>query len=250
MICTLREWQQRHKNLETLIIQASSKDRRDSWQPFPIGMGFNFSRQSNKGLDLQIGPHEKTMLVSLSLVTDKTRRPTGINRKSIAETLRTNGFPNRFLRDQYFSELPHYKFVASPEGNGIDSHRHYEALLAGCIPIVEHNPLIEDKYKGCPILYTTDFSEITEDYLVTTYERMLDESYDFSRLFLSFYTEEQVHDIKDCGNFWMLKQTKKAWYLDHPTATSNTDTTLIPSKDPAVSIKSYLATMASRSLKR
>lgn len=39
----------------------------------------------------------------------------------------------------YFNSLSTYKFVISPEG--IDCHRHYEALLARCVPIIEHNSL-------------------------------------------------------------------------------------------------------------
>jgi hypothetical protein len=102
--------------------------------------------------------------------------------------------------------------VISPEGNGIDCQRTYEALLAGCIPIVERNPLIEEKYRGCPVLYTTDYSEITVEYLETEYAKMIDQTYDFSHLFLSFYDEATQARIKECGNFWMRKVSDKDWY--------------------------------------
>jgi hypothetical protein len=84
--------------------------------------------------------------------------------------------------------------------------------LAGCIPIIEHNPLIEEKYKGCPILYTTDYSEITEEYLQQKYEEMLHKEYDFSRLFLSFYSNEEQKLIKHCGNYWLGQNRLPAWY--------------------------------------
>jgi hypothetical protein len=102
--------------------------------------------------------------------------------------------------------------VVSPEGNGIDCHRHYEALLAGCIPIVERNPLIEEKYKGCPILYTDDYSEITPAYLNARYEEMKTVVYDFSRLFLDYYSSEQQNEIKNCGNFWTLRLADRLAY--------------------------------------
>ena len=124
-----------------------------------------------------------------------------------------NGIQNNELHHEfYFTFLPSYKFVISPEGNGIDCHRHYEALLAGCIPIVEHNPLIEEKYKGCPILYTTDYSEITEEYLQQKYQEMLHTEYDFSRLFLSFYSDEEQKLIKQCGNYWLGQNRLPVWY--------------------------------------
>jgi hypothetical protein len=110
--------------------------------------------------------------------------------------------------------LPNYKFIISPEGNGIDCHRHYESLIAGCIPVIEYNPLIETKYKGCPVLYTRDYREINQEYLNIKYNEMIDQTYDFSKLFLSYYTEEQIKVIKNCGNYWTKKLANKIWYLN------------------------------------
>jgi hypothetical protein len=124
-----------------------------------------------------------------------------------------NGIVNRQVSgSQYFDELPSYKFVISPEGNGIDCHRHYEALMAGCIPIMEDNPLIREKYKGLPILYTKDYSEITPYYLEQKYREMLDQTYDFSKLFLSSYSLGQQDLIKANGNYWVKRLCSKTWY--------------------------------------
>jgi hypothetical protein len=91
------------------------------------------------------------------------------------ETLQRSGIMNITLdHNDYFSILPSSKFVISPEGNGIDCHRHYEALLAGAIPVMEKNPLTEEKYKDLPVLWTTDYSEITREYLEQKYNEMID----------------------------------------------------------------------------
>jgi hypothetical protein len=203
--CTLREWQQIDKDISNLIVQASPLDGSDSMQPFPIGMGYKYKGQQLKG------PHDQTVLFAVVDWTDQWRRPNGINRKRIIQTLENNGIQNK-LTDTYFDDLPKYKFVVSPEGNGIDCHRHYEALIAGCIPIVEHNEDIEKKYQGCPILYTKDYTEITEVYLLQKYEEMLDTEYDFSKLMLDYYDEETIKEIKKCGNFWMKNFNNKEWY--------------------------------------
>jgi hypothetical protein len=100
----------------------------------------------------------------------------------------------------------------SPEGNGIDCHRHYEALFSGCIPIIERNPLTEQKYSGCPILWTVDYSEITPDYLALKYQEMSQQVYDFSRLFLGYYSPETQADIKRCGNYWMVRLGRAPFY--------------------------------------
>jgi len=188
-----------------MIVQASAVDGSDSIQPFPIGMGYKYKGQQLKG------PHDQTVLFAVLDWTDQKRRPDGINRKKIIETLENNGIKNK-ITDTYFEDLTKHKFVVSPEGNGIDCHRHYEALMAGCIPIIEYNDHIQEKYKGCPILYTKDYTEITEEYLSKKYEEMIDTEYDFSRLMLDYYDKETIKKIKTCGNFWMKTHNGKEWY--------------------------------------
>jgi len=213
MIYTLREFQNTYKNTDTLIVQASVTDGSDRWQPFPIGMQFSYLYNYNKGNLIQIGDHENTVMCAINIHTDKLRRPNGLNRECFANKLNDNNIKNKMLdHKNYFEDLPKYKFVISPEGNGIDCHRHYEALIAGCIPIIEHNELIAEKYKGCPILFTTDYSEITEEYLLKKYEEMIDQTYDFSRLFLSYYDAKVQEEIKKCGNYWINRLTKNIWY--------------------------------------
>ena len=203
MKLTLRQWQQTHKDIYSLIVQSSCMDGSDSWTPFPIGMSWRYGQQADKSR-IQFGSHDKTALCAFHPTTDARRRPTGRTRATIINTVAKNGFPHVHLESaDYFLELPNYKFVFSPEGNGIDCHRHYEALLAGCIPVIEDNLQVRQKYAGCPVLYTTDYSECTSDYLDTVYATMLDTTYDFSRLFLWFYTKDEQTLIKRYGNRWI-----------------------------------------------
>lgn len=205
---TLKEWQKEQKPVEDLIVQASAPDGSDSFLPFPIGMSYGYRADSS-----QLGSHENLVLCSYLNGTDNRRRPKGLNRRSIEVILQKNGIVNKTLevRD-YFSMLPSYKFVISPEGNGIDCHRHYEALIAGCIPIVEDHPGIREKYKGCPILFTKDYSEITFEYLENVYNSMIETEYDFSCLFLKHYSKDMQNYMKYIGNIWMQRLTGRIWY--------------------------------------
>lgn len=209
---TLREWQQLRKDKNDLIINASSKSGLDSMQPFPIGMCYGYLDYEET--ETQIGNHKNLVWCGFNESTDLVRRPSPLiyNRKKIAATLKSNGIQNKMKSNsEYYSGLPNYKFVVSPEGNGIDCHRHYEALLAGCIPIVEYNERIVNLYKGCPILYTSKYREITPAFLEQKYLEMLDTKYDFSKLFISSYSPELQKLIKTNGNFWtnlILKKIK------------------------------------------
>ena len=210
---TLSDWQATYKDESTFIVQASSMNVDDAWMPFPIGMQFTYGKMELTRR-LQMGPHDKLMLCAIGADTDQRRRPSGTNRQSILATLAMNGIQNRYA-SMYFQDLPSYKFVVSPEGNGVDCHRHYEALMAGCIPIIERNPVVEAKYAGCPVLWTDDYSEITAEYLDRVYSEMLNKVYDFSRLHIGFYDFATRCRLKDCGNFWMIRTLNKVWYDDY-----------------------------------
>jgi hypothetical protein len=214
MKLTLKEWQTTLKSKEQLLYNCSEfTHQSDQWVPFPIGMGFTFINYQDNLEKVQFGNHENLVLCSINPTNDNNRRPIGINRSVILKTLSLQGISNTYMDSNlYFETLPKYKFVISPEGNGIDCHRHYEALLAGCIPIIEENEMIKEKYKGCPILYTKDYSEINNEYLENKYKIMIDTEYDFSCLLLSSYSEDTQKQIKENGNYWGNRLTGKKWY--------------------------------------
>jgi hypothetical protein len=205
---SLRDWQKQRKHECFLIINASSTDKMDSPQPFPIGMCYTYL--NHKHLETQIGTHDNLVFCGIRDHTDVYRKR-GVSRTKILKTLESNGIHNTVLESaEYFKSLPSYKFVVSPEGNGIDCHRHYEALMAGCIPIVEDNPHIRSVYGNCPILYTYDYSEITSEYLARKYEEMIDKKYDFSRLYLINYPTVVRHEILRNSSFWTGDQIKSS----------------------------------------
>jgi hypothetical protein len=214
MKLTLKEWQNKTKEKEELLYNCSEFSyQNDEWVSFPIGMGYTFINYKGSIEKVQIGEHNNLALCSINSETDKRRRPFEINRSYIVRNLLYNGFQNMYLHSNtYFEILPSYKFIISPEGNGIDCHRHYEALMAGCIPIIEDNEMIKEKYKGCPILFTKDYSEITKDYLEENYKIMIDKEYDFSCLLLSSYNEDIQRQIKENGNYWGNRLTGNFWY--------------------------------------
>ena len=192
---TLREWQQLPKNINEMIINASTIGGLDREEKFPIGVSYKHNRRTI------IGNHGNLALCSLTITDQKNYRK--VSREEVIKKMRKIGIPNQKLHpDIYFQELPKYKFVISPAGNGTDCHRHYEALMAGCIPIVEYHPLIPRNYGNCPILYTRDYTEITLEYLEQKYTEMIDMKFDFSKLFFSSYSPELQANIRSNELYW------------------------------------------------
>lgn len=140
-ISSLEKWQTTLKQSKSLIVQASSIGGPHENTICSIGMNYKYLQITKEEKNIekyQIGNHTNLVLCAINTTNDLPKRLNTINRKTIVETLHKNNISNIELSpEEYFTSLPSYKFVISPEGSGIDCHRHYEALIAGCIPIVE-----------------------------------------------------------------------------------------------------------------
>lgn len=64
----------------------------------------------------------------------------------------------------YLNDLSISKFVLCPRGNGLDTHRTWEALLMGAIPIVRSSTL-DPLYDELPVLIVREWNEVTPELL-------------------------------------------------------------------------------------
>ena len=67
----------------------------------------------------------------------------------------------------FLHNLLTHKFVLCPPGNGVDTHRMWESLAAGAIPIVLRSHVVEP-FKGMPILRVDSYEEVTKELLKET----------------------------------------------------------------------------------
>lgn len=89
-------------------------------------------------------------------------------RSKIYVSLVNNGFHENKRRDwaDYIRELSQHKFCASPPGNGVDTHRMWECLYLGVIPIVLKDPILLHWFRDLPIMWIDSFDEITPQSLL------------------------------------------------------------------------------------
>jgi len=74
--------------------------------------------------------------------------------------------------DQYYKDLQKYKYVLCPPGNGKDSHRIWESIYFGAIPIVEDSSMSRYFAKYFPILIVARWSDITDKFLLKNYNKI------------------------------------------------------------------------------
>lgn len=89
--------------------------------------------------------------------------------------------------------MKEYKFILSPPGAGEDTHRTWEALYVGCIPIVRSSNLNE-LYTDLPVLIVEDWNIITEDFLEDQYKiiqkNKQDGCYNMDKLYLHYWIKQ------------------------------------------------------------
>jgi hypothetical protein len=117
-------------------------------------------------------------------------------RETVAAALREN-FPGASLDPapalpwpRYLGLLGSHEFAACPRGNGVDTHRVWEALYLGVVPVVERSPCTEHfQGLGLPMVLVDDWGELTPDRLAREAERLRESPADMAPLRLSHYAE-------------------------------------------------------------
>ena len=91
-------------------------------------------------------------------------------------------------RRQFLRDIRSSKFVFCPRGNGIDTHRIWESLYMGSIPIVKYEKT-HHLFTDLPILFIKDWNEINEDFLNEKYLEIIKNDWNMNKLKISYWLE-------------------------------------------------------------
>ena len=136
----------------------------------------------------------KDRLLYFNFLQDSTNKPSYTPHQYVRprayEALLQNGFQPIQSRQLtgYLQELSEFKFCISPPGIGIDTHRTWESLMVGTIPIVLSSPL-DVLYEDLPVVIVDSYADITEEVLYEIYNSMhlTDFFYNFNKLFVFYW---------------------------------------------------------------
>ena len=92
-------------------------------------------------------------------------------------------------RTNFLREVKSHYFVLCPRGNGIDTHRLWETLYMGSIPIVKKDIGYSD-FEDLPICFINDWADITEEFLFKERNRILHTVYCLDKLKISYWIEK------------------------------------------------------------
>jgi hypothetical protein len=96
----------------------------------------------------------------------------------------------KVIPKEHQNYLQKYAFVACPPGNGLDTHRTWEALYFKCVPIVLRSFMTEEyKLLGLPVWVVDSYDEvisINEEFLETRYKE-LSQGFGSDRIWAEFW---------------------------------------------------------------
>lgn len=100
----------------------------------------------------------------------------------------TKDEPNLSL-EEYKQKLGQHKFILCPTGNGIDTHRLWESLYYGIIPIVETNIHYKKCLKNLPVIIVDSFTEITKEFLIKKEKEFSKKQFNMDKLKVSWWID-------------------------------------------------------------
>lgn len=97
-------------------------------------------------------------------------------------------FQSTFLpREEVWKMHADFSFVISPEGNGMDCHRTWEALVLGAIPVVKRNRLTS-LFKGLPVMSVKDWNDLDENMLDEFKRSVLTGTFNMDKVTLGYWS--------------------------------------------------------------
>lgn len=165
--------------------------------PLPIGLRPPWVETvifDNNGIKKFKFEYERDQLIYSNF--NKSTNP--IQRKQVEEILTQNFNINTLYGDstEYCKNLQKHKFVACPPGNGKDTHRVWESLYFGAIPIVEDSPMNRYFSLYFPMLVVDRWVDLSVDFLNSEYERIKNSAFDSKLLDLdNWFNLNQIKSI-------------------------------------------------------
>ena len=158
--------------------------------PVPIGLANSMWEHGNIE-DLQkptVSIRYKPLYLNFNIYTNSyVRQP-------CLDALHNYGILNMVNFKDHIQRMSEYYSCAFPEGNGVDTHRLWESLYTGCVPIVLNTPFIKTLMyytnNQLPLIILDDWNQYNPEKNVPKVGRI-------EALTIDYY-KRQIYDVIDC----------------------------------------------------
>lgn len=152
----------------------------------PIGLANDYCPITLKKKDILSAEDrdpEKLLYINFNTQTNSQEREPIYHRFKNSDRITVRNPREIESKQQYLTEITNHKFVMCPRGNGIDTHRMWECLYLGIIPVVKDCINIRF-FSDLPILIVDDFLDLVgkEDYLEEVYADFSNRNWNLDKL--------------------------------------------------------------------
>ena len=124
--------------------------------------------------------------MNFSLDTHPTRRRLFEQFKDVPWITVGSAEPTMEGRRRFLRDIRNHAFVLCPRGNGVDTHRLWETLYMGSIPIV-HRDVVHRGWEDLPIAWVDSWGDVTPEWLDTEEERIRNGTFPMEKLAASYW---------------------------------------------------------------
>ena len=182
--------------------------------PIPLGIADSFAKKNLSvenifdNMDLKYGNKEKKLYLNFRLNTNF------FHRRKLFKIFRNKDWAKLQETDisntDYLNSLNNYNFTLCPWGNGIDTHRLWEAIYNGSIPVtIKHKTF--SNLVGLPILQIDSYKQLNEEYLNNSLNEII-KSIDLNKLNVDsiFNSIDKLKTNSDTKDNFFYEDEKKA----------------------------------------
>lgn len=165
--------------------------------PLPLGLGSQDCPVTLRAVDIASAlegtpPRDKWLYVNFRPDTNPAiREPIYSHFKNLSDAEWVTFQPplEQGNNASYLNALTSHRFVLCPPGFGVDTHRMWEALYGGAIPIVLRSPAMR-AFADLPILLVDDYAEVSFERLQAEESRIRNHTWNLDALFLPYWRKK------------------------------------------------------------
>ena len=177
-----------HPKISAWYLQNLDREAVGNLIPIPIGIASShFPHGNTKTFDQVILIAERVKIrKDIPIYINVTQRPERADCIAHFQRMGCRFFaPTKPLRD-YLFDLARSKFVISPRGNGLDTHRLWETLLLGSYPVVQTSTL-DPLYERLPVVVVDKWEDVTPEFLEQKYLEFSAKEWNLEKLYAPYW---------------------------------------------------------------
>ena len=112
----------------------------------------------------------------------------------------------------YLENLKYVNFILTPHGNGRDTHRLWESLYSGSIPVVKEH-IAYSYAKGLPVVFVKDYKEVTQELLINYLNESNEDDFNLQKLDFNYWRSEIKGREPDKSKTVILKTNSFRFFI-------------------------------------